>query len=76
MTISDSDSVFSRDLFDSDFEFDYYNTDEQRTLRELDASDTLFVNFPSLSDFYDIYTCDVSTDTHLCSVCTEIKVAL
>lgn len=49
---------------------------EQRTLRELDAFDSLFVDFRSLYDFEDIYTCDVYTDTHLCSFCTEIEVVL
>lgn len=37
MTTSDSDSVFSHDFFDSDFEFDYYDMSEQRNLRELTA---------------------------------------
>lgn len=51
-------------------------TDQNRILRELVAADSIFANFPSLSDFDDIYTCDVCTDTHLCSVCAEIEGAL
>lgn len=65
MITSDSDSVFSHNLFDFGFEFDYYNMAGQRTLRELDASDSLFVDFPSLSNFDNIYICDVCTDTHV-----------
>lgn len=49
---------------------------EQRTLREFDSFDSLFVDFSSLSDFDDIYTCDVCIDTHLCSICTRIEAAL
>lgn len=49
---------------------------EQRTLRELDAFDSLFVEFPYLSDFDYIYTCDVYTDTHLSSVYIEIEAIL
>src|SRR3954463_9261741 len=33
-------------------------------------------DFPSLSDFEDVYSCDVCTDTKICSVCAEIEVAL
>lgn len=68
--------MFSHTLFDSDFEFYYYNMAEQITLRELVVADSLFVDCPSLSDFDDTYTCDVCTDAHLCSVCTEIEVGL
>lgn len=50
--------------------------DQNRTLRELVTLDSLFVDFPSLSDFDETYTCDVCTDTHLCSVCAEIEAAL
>lgn len=51
-------------------------TDENRILRELAAVDSLFADFLSLSDFDDTYTCDVCTDTHLCSVYIEIEAAL
>lgn len=39
--ISDNDSgfMFSHNLLDCDFEFNYYNMAEQRTLRELVAPD-------------------------------------
>lgn len=50
--------------------------DQNRILRELDAPDSLFADFPYLSDFDDTYICHVCTDTHLCSVCVEIEVAL
>lgn len=35
-----------------------------------------FADFPSLFDFDDTYTCDVCTDAHLCSICTEIEAVL
>lgn len=73
---NDSDFMFSHNLFDYDFEFNYHNMVEQRTLRGLAAHDSLFVVFPSLCDFDDTYNCDVYTDTHLCSVYTEIEVVL
>lgn len=41
----DSHSVFSHNLFNSDFEFNYHNMDEQINLRELIASD---VNYNAL----------------------------
>lgn len=50
--------------------------DQIRTLREFASPDSLFADFPSLSDFDDTYTCDVCTDSHLCSVCTEIEATL
>src|SRR3954470_10332197 len=33
-------------------------------------------DFPSLSGFDDVYSCDVCTDTKICSICAEIEVAL
>src|SRR3954466_7266660 len=33
-------------------------------------------DFPSLSGLDDVYSCDVCTDTKICSVCAEIEVAL
>lgn len=45
----------------------------QRTLREFTTPDSIFVDFPSLSDFDDTYICDTCIDTHLCYVCGEIK---
>lgn len=50
--------------------------DQNRILREITIVDSLFTDFPSLSNFDDTYTCDVCTDTHLCSVCVEIEAAL
>lgn len=51
-------------------------TDQNRILRELAAADSLFADFPSMSDFDDTYTYDVCTDTHLCSIYAEIESAL
>ncbi|GAU47094.1 hypothetical protein TSUD_369270 [Trifolium subterraneum] len=33
-------------------------------------------DFPSLSDFDDIYSCDLCTNTNICSVCAKIESAL
>lgn len=41
-----------------------------------DTYSKLLAVFPSLSDFDDIYSYDACIDTHLCSVCVEIEVAL
>src|SRR3954471_9025875 len=42
-----------------------------------DTCTDLFADaFPSLSGFDDVYSCDVCTDTKICSVCAEIEVAL
>lgn len=49
MTTSDFDYVLSHNLFDSNFEFDYYNVSEHRTLRELVAPD---VNYKALCIAY------------------------
>ena len=38
--------------------------------------DFFSVDFPLLSSFDDVYSCDVCTDTKICFVCAEIKVAL
>ncbi|GAU44244.1 hypothetical protein TSUD_139370 [Trifolium subterraneum] len=35
-----------------------------------------YADFPSLSDFDDIYSCDSCTNTNLCSVCAEIESTL
>src|SRR3954471_7397549 len=40
------------------------------------CTDLFADDFPSLSDFDDVYSCDVCTDTKICSVCAEIEVAL
>lgn len=45
MTTSDYDYVFSYNLFDYDFEFNYHSITEKRTLRELA---TLDVNYNAL----------------------------
>lgn len=48
----------------------------QRTLREFTTPDSIFVDFPSLSDFDDIYSCDTCTNTHLCSIFAEVEASL
>lgn len=48
VSYSDSDYVFSNNLFDYDFEFNYHNMDEQTTLRELDALDVNYNAFCSI----------------------------
>lgn len=39
-------------------------------------SELFSTNFSSLSDFYDTYSCDACTDTHLCSIYAETEAAL
>src|SRR3954463_13372036 len=39
-------------------------------------NDLLASDFPSLSDFDDVYSCSDCTDTNICVVCAEIDVAL
>jgi hypothetical protein len=39
-------------------------------------SELFSLDFPSLSGFDDVYSCDDCTDTNLCVVCVEIDVAL
>ena len=40
------------------------------------CTDLFAADFPSLSDFDDVYSCDVCTDIKICSVCAEIEAAL
>ena len=40
------------------------------------CSDLFAADFPSLSGFDDVYSCDVCTVTKICSVCAEIEAAL
>lgn len=40
------------------------------------CSDLFAYDFPSLSGFDDVYSCDVCTETKICSVCAEIEAAL
>src|SRR4051812_36869341 len=40
------------------------------------CTDLFADDFPSLYDFDDVYSCDVCTDTKICSICAEIEVAL
>src|SRR3954470_14349137 len=55
-------SVFQRELLSE-------NVDDTCT-------DFLAYDFPSLSDFDDVYSCSDCTDTNICVVCVEIDVAL
>jgi cell division septum initiation protein DivIVA len=40
------------------------------------CSDLFASDFPSLSGFDDVYSCDICTETKICSVCAEIEAAL
>ena len=40
------------------------------------CTDLFADDFPSLSGFDDVYSCDVCTDTKICSVCAEIEAVL
>src|SRR3954471_14049105 len=53
------------------FQIDLLSETVDDTCTDLFADD-----FPSLSGFDDVYSCDVCTDTKICSVCAEIEVAL
>lgn len=57
-TDSYSNSVFSHNLFDSDFEFNHHNMAEQRTLRELNAPNINFnilcIKYPEVDAPYKL----------------------
>src|SRR4051812_37003829 len=55
----------------SDFQIELLSETVDDTYTDLFADD-----FPSLSDFDDVYSCDVCTDTKICSICAEIEAAL
>src|SRR3954466_4683137 len=55
----------------SDFQIELLSETVDDTYTDLFADD-----FPSLSGFDDVYSCDVCTDTKICSVCAEIEAAL
>lgn len=54
----DFDSVFSHNLFDCDFEVNYHNMDEQRTLRELVAPDVnynaFYIEYPEVAILFEL----------------------
>src|SRR3954468_5297480 len=53
------------------FQIDFISENVDDTCIDLFADD-----FPSLFGFDDVYSCDVCTDTKICSVCVEIEFAL